>query len=216
MHQKKKKKKPTSSSSCKFTNYQISRASSRCTSKSSFEECPRSPEQTQPGSPKPRILWLSLPLISLPQRLLLLAKHIWEKEIGRGCLTVSVGVFSNFFFFPCMEARRPWETEFWVWILTWLGPRLRFSSWLWTKLFNPQFLPLQNENPTIKLLGWYDLIPKRKSLHPAPPYPFLLSYPQLLVQFPVLSSSAVLLSIDIFTEGSMAMRMHLPEMSLIL
>lgn len=121
-----------------------------------------------------------------------------------------------FFFFPCMEARRPWETEFWVWILTWLGPRLRFSSWLWTKLFNPQFLPLQSENPTIKLLGWYDVIPKRKSLHPAPLYPFLLSYPQLLVQFSVLSSSAVLLSIDIFTEGSMAMRMHLPEMSLIL
>ena len=94
-----KKKNPTSSSSSKFTNYQISRASSRCTSKSSFKECPRSPEQTQPGPPKPRILWLSLPLISLPQRLLLLAKHIWEKEIGRRCLTVSVGVFSIFFFF---------------------------------------------------------------------------------------------------------------------
>lgn len=61
-----------------------------------------------------------------------------------------------------------------IWILTlnltWLGPMPVFPSWLWTKLFKPQFLRLQIEDATINLLGWCeykrakDLVPKRKTI----------------------------------------------------
>lgn len=62
---------------------------------------------------------------------------------------------------------------------------------------------------------WY---PKEKqSLDPAQPTNSSCQAPKLLVQFSVLGSSAVFLSIDIFTDGRKALGMgYLAEMSLIL